>query len=59
MGTSSQSYDAAHLKILHTQLEVFLRHLSYFCRKGFYGGYDKIDEFSNFKCNVVCQFNKL
>ena len=50
--TSSQSHDGIHLKILPTLLKVLVGHLSYCCRKGFYEGYDKINEFSNFKCNL-------
>ena len=59
MGTSSQSHDGIHLKILPTLLEVFLRHLSYCREKTFNETYDKINEFPNFKNNLVCQFNKI
>ena len=59
METLSQFHDVIHLKILPTLLEVFLRHLSYCLRKIFYQGYDKIDKFSNIKCNLVFRFNKL
>ena len=58
-GTSSKSHDGIHLKILPTLLEVFLRRFSYCCRKAFNDPYDKINEFSNFKYNLVSQFNKL
>ena len=34
-------------------------HRSYCHRKSFYGGCDKINEFLNFKCNLVSQFSKL
>ena len=46
-------------KILPTLLEVFLRHLSYYHWKTFNEAYYKINEFSNFKYNLVSQFNKL
>ena len=57
MRNSSQSHDGTHLKILHKLLEVILRYLLYFRRTAFYEGYDKINEFSNVKCNLVSQFN--
>ena len=41
MGTSSQSHDDVHLKILPTLLEALLRHLSYCHGKGFHEGYDR------------------
>ena len=59
MGNSSQLHDGVHLKILPTLLELFPRHFSYCHRKSFYEGYDKINEFSNFKCNLASRFNKL
>ena len=59
MGILYQLHDGIHLKNLPTFLEVFLRHLSYCCRKTFNEAYDKINEFSNFKYNLVSQFNKL
>ena len=59
MGTSSQSHDGIHLKFRPTLWEVFLRQLSYCRRKAFYEGYDKTNEFSNFKCNLVSRFNAL
>ena len=59
IGPSYQSHDGVHLKILPRLLEMFLRHLSYYHMKAFYEGYDKINEFSNFKCNLVSRFNKL
>ena len=59
MGTSSQSHDCIHLKILPTLLEVFLGHLFYCRRKAFNEAYDKINEFSNFKYNLVSRFSKL
>ena len=61
MGTSSQSHDSIHLKILPKFLEVFLRHLSFsYCRrKTFNEAYDKINEFSDFKDYLVSRFNKL
>ena len=43
----------------HHTLAVFLRHLSYCCWKTVNEGYEKIYNFSNFKCNLVSQFNKL
>ena len=46
-------------KFLPTLLEVFLMHLSYCRRKAFNNAYDKINEFSNFKYNLVSQLNKL
>ena len=58
MGIWSQSHDGIHFKILPTLLEVFLRHLSYCLGKAFNEGYDKINEFSSFKCNLVSRFNK-
>ena len=51
MRASSQSHDDTHLQILATLLEVFLRHLFYCHGKTFHEGYDKINEFSNFKYN--------
>ena len=59
MRTSSQSYDATHLKILPTLLEAFLRHLSYCRKKALYEGYDKVNEFSNSKCELVSRFNNI
>ena len=59
MGPASQSHDGIHLKILPSLLEMFLRHLSYCLLKGFYEDYDEINEFSNFKCNLVSRFNQL
>ena len=61
MGTSSQSHDSIHLKILPKFLEVFLRHLSFsYCRrKTFNEAYDKINEFSDFKDYLASRFNKL
>ena len=59
MGILSQPHDGIHLKILHTLLEVFLRHLSYCRRKALNEAHDKINEFSNFKYNLVSRFNKL
>ena len=58
MDTSSQSQDGIHVKILPTVLEVFLKHLSYCRRKVFYEDYDKTNEFSNFKRNLVFRFSK-
>ena len=58
MGTSSKSQDEINLKILPTLSEVFLRHLSYCRRKAFNDAHDKINEFSNFKYNLVSRFNK-
>ena len=50
MGVSSQFHDEVELKIPPTLLEVFLRHLSYCCRKVFHDdGFDKINELFNFK----------
>ena len=59
MGISSQSHDGIHLKTLPTLLEVFLRHLSYWRRKTFNKAYDKINEFSDFKYNLISRFSKL
>ena len=47
-----------HLNILPALLEVFLRHLSYCRRKAFNEAYDKINEFPNFKNNLVSRFKK-
>ena len=58
MRTSSQSHDGIHLKILLTHFEVFLRHSNCYS-KTFYESYDKIYKFSNFKCDLVSQFNNL
>ena len=59
IGASSQFHDSVQLKILPALLEVFLRHLSYCRRKAFHdGGYDKINNLFNFKCNVASRFNK-
>ena len=59
MRTSSQLHADIHLKILPTLLELFLRHISYCFRKAFYKAYDKINEFSNCKYNLVSQLNNL
>ena len=59
METSSQLHDEIHLKTLPTLLELFLRYFSYCRRKAFNEAYDKINEFSNFKYNLVSRFNKL
>ena len=59
IGTSSKSHDRIHLKKLPTLLQEFLKHLSYCRRKAFNDGYNKINEFSNFKYNLVSRFNKL
>ena len=59
MGISFQLHNGIHLKILPTILEGFLRHLSYCYRKAFNEAYDKINEFSNVKYNLVSRFNKL
>ena len=45
--------------ILPNFLEVFLRYLYYCRRKVFYKGDNKINKFSNSKCNLVSRFNKL
>ena len=52
MGTSSKSHYGIHLKI-------FLRNRSYSHMKAFNDAYNKINEFSNFKYNLVSRFNKL
>ena len=59
MGTSSQSHDGIHLKSLPKLLKVFLRYLSHCRRKNVNEAYDEINEFSNFKYNLVSRFNKL
>ena len=60
MGTSSHTHDGIKLEILQSLTEVFLRHITFCRRKAFCGdGYDKIQELSNFKGNLVCHFNKL
>ena len=59
METSSQLHDEIHLKILPTLLQLFLRYFSYCRRKAFNEAYDKINEFSNFKYNLVSRFNNL
>ena len=59
LGTSSQQHDGIHLKILPSVLKLFFRHLSCCCRKAFNEGFDKFNNFSNFKCNLVSQFNSL
>ena len=48
-------YDGVHLKTLPTLLEVILMHLFKACHED---GYDKINELSNFKCDLVSCFNK-
>ena len=40
-------------------LKIFLRRLSYCCRKAIDDAYNKSNECSNFKYNLVSQFNKL
>ena len=52
----SQFYDGVHLKILPTLSEVILTHLFKACHED---EYDKINELSNFKCNLFPCFNKL
>ena len=52
MGTSSQSHDGIHLKILPTLLEMFPRYLSYCRRKAFNEADDEINEFSNL--DTIC-----
>ena len=42
-----------------THFLVFLRHLSYCPNKAFHEAYDKMNEFSNFKYNLVSRFDKL
>ena len=59
MRISFQSHDGISLKALPTLLEVFLRHLSYWRRKAFNEVYDKINEFSNFKYNLISRFSQL
>ena len=60
MATSSHTHDGIKLEILQTLIEVFLRHVTFCRRKAFYGdGYDKIQELSNFKGNLVSHFKKL
>ena len=56
---SPRSHDGIHSKIVPTLLEVFLRHLFHCRTKAFNETYDKNNEFSNFKCNLVSRFNKL
>ena len=51
MGTSSKLHYGIHLKIPPKLLEVFLRHLSYCCRKNFNDAYNTI--------NLVSQFNRI
>ena len=58
--TLSHFHDDIQLKIIPYLLEVFLRYLSYFHRKTFHDdGYNKINELSNYKGNLVSRFNKL
>ena len=59
METSSKSHDGIHLKNLPTLLKVFLTHLSYCHWRAFNDAYDKINEFTNFKHNLVSRLNKL
>ena len=60
MLTSSHTHDGIKLEILQTLTAVFLRHVTFRRRKAFYGdGYDKIQELSNFKGNLVSHFKKL
>ena len=58
MGSSSHFHDGVKLEILPTLVEVFLRHLSFCRRKAFYeDGYNKINELSNYKGNLISRFN--
>ena len=59
MATSPHTHDGVKLEIVQTPLEVFLKHI--FCRrKAFYGdSYEKIQELSDFKGNLVSRFIKL
>ena len=60
MATSPHTHDGVKLEILQTLIEVFLRHIIFCRRKAFYGdGYEKIQELTNFKGNLVSRFNKL
>ena len=60
MGTSCHTHDGVKLEILLTLIEVFLRHLSFCQRKTFYeDGYNKINELSNSKGNLISRFNTL
>ena len=60
MGTSCHTHDGVKLEILLTLIEVFLRHLSFCQRKTFYeDGYNKINELSNYKGNLISRFNTL
>lgn len=48
------------LKILHTFLEVFLRHLFFWRRDAYHDyGFDNINEIFDFNCKFVSDFNKL
>ena len=59
MGILTKSHDGIHLKIVPKIWEAFLRHHSYCHEKAFNEAYDKFNEFSNFKYNLVSRFNKL
>ena len=60
METSCHTHDGVKLNILPTVIEVFLRHLSFCQRKAFYeDGYNKINELSNYKQNLISRFNTL
>ena len=60
MATSSHTHDGVRLEILQTLMEDFLRHVTFCQGKAFYGdGYDKIQELSNFKRNLISHFKKL
>ena len=60
MGLSCNTHEYVKLEILPTLIEVFLRHLSFCRKKSFYeDGYNKINELSNYKGNLISRFNTL
>ena len=60
MGLCCSTHEDIKLQILPILVEVFLRHLSFCKRKAFYeDGYNRINEFDNYKGNLISRFNTL
>ena len=60
MGITSQFHNGVHLKILPLLILAFLRHITYRQRKALcVDEYRKINELSNFKCNLASHINKI
>ena len=60
LGSFDKTHEDVKLEIFPTLIEVFIRHLSFCRRKTFYkDGYNKINEFDNYKGNVISRFKNL